>query len=752
MSVFDYPRLNFSGKSVIDVATGNNCFFLPLVLFDPLAVEVVMPPRLYVNKDVLVKGHNLRSVKDILPEGCSFKRDRRGLYSGISYVELDCISNEEDFETWMHSPLGSCHLDKEYWPLYDCVCGEKKGAPLTGSIPGYWNFYGTMKFWFDNVTVRSADILTESGQRQTVTAGDSESTSEIDSLLGSQVVLDITNPDGHRFHSAVMIDTEPTFSVMTQVFCDTIEMFKGDQTHFKGSPLNAPFRFLNPFKITNENVPLNSSCVFTTSIALDQLENGEDSDIIRFIRNHESSRGRKLKGIYVSYSLFEVAENRPGIYDTKGKVPNPATSTVAGHVSPWYEEDILSTHFMSRQLNAVMPYAMREGLMPPVGMIPPVGFQVNYERQVIIIDFLNGIPEVNASLTKPGEVPRTDEEYKYETHDLGEVVLGVTTKDGREHAIDTFKVDEASLPRQHLFDTGGVIEFSYASSGIANDDLRDGLLWLKGDAVNPGTGKQMPNAYLMQESEIMIGTDQAAVYVDQYDDPGRGCRMFSARKEPCVLRILRRGVPVEEPIEITVVRYAYRLWKDTSCEITIMGTDSYKDGDTFSFSTDEPGGVVYHFIPGRHDYVDTKTVFDVLGTSFYMVARILARKDYGKYFDPKHPDYQEVVTWDDLRKEIFATYEMIYPVMKNMKLPFTEEIWANPFMAKTLVEAVSFDKWRSAWYMPFTRELSGQQVELIKKWAKPYLEEETIEESDVFHFPSYRHGRRGHFPLLDQMH
>lgn len=739
---------------MIDVGTGNNCYFLPLVVFDPLEVKTIIPPRLYVNEDVLADGLTMHEFQSQLPPGCQMQIDHRGLYQEIPFVEIDCIKSEEDFNLWMKSPLGSCALDEEYWPLYDCVMAEKDATKMTGCTPGYWNYFGTMRFWFENVLVCSVETLDNKGNRLVHHSG-SNCPAEIEAILGSEVLLDVTNPDGVKFHAAVMIDTEPTFSVMTQVFSDCIDISKDGKSILRGKPYNAPNRYLSPFRILNENVPLNSSCTFTSGIPVDAIVGGGASPILEFFQKAGLSRNRRLKGVYVSYNLYEVAENRPFNYLEKGDIPNPATSTVTGTVSPWFEDEPLKTHVIARQLNPGMPYSLRKGLVPPVAMLPPVGFHVDTRRKVVALDFLNAIPEHNESLARPGAIPETAKDHKYITADLGKLTLGFTTQDGVEHVIGAFTVDEKELPREAVIRQAGILEFEFGGLGLSDDYVREGSFWIKGTGVNPANGQNVDGAALLAEAQYVISLDQAAVYVDQYSDPSKGVRAFSGKREPCVLRIYEKGRPVVDPIEITVVRYSYRLEKNISCEVTVLGTESYKDGDVFSFSTDRPGGVVYRFIPGKHENIPSTSVFDVLSTSFYMVARVLARKDYSKYLDPTHPEYADEIPWEVIYREIFQTYQLVYPAMARKNLPFSEEVWCNPKMAQALVEAVSYDNWGSAWYMPFTRELSKDQVALIMKWAKPYLAEAT-KTRELAADEGAKHllqpGFSRHFPDIHQMH
>ena len=732
MSQFDYPRLNFHGHAYINSATGNNCFYLPLVIYDPLNVEVVIPPKLYVSEANLVADKTMRDVKAILPPGNAIQVDLTGMYAGIPYVDIESISTDELFKEWAKTPLGECFHDQAYWELYNLFEGEKTGQPLTGSIPGYWNYYGNMGYWFEGVRIGSIALFDKEKGESIHTTTTPDCPEDISQYLGHNFSMRQRNPDGHEYNTGIMIDTEPTFSAMTQVFCNCMRLEGNDLVAFSGKPVNAPCRYLNPFRIINEDVPLNSSATFITTIRTEDLEEKEKSSIIELFKKYGNKDPSKLKGVFIVHNLFEIGEDRPPDYLNDGEVMNPAKGTLVGNITPWYDDDELRTIKVARQLNGSMPLLMRNKFVPPVIMFPPTPFEIDYKHHFITLDFLNSIPETNVTFGEKGGDPRADTSYAYETMDIGELELGVTDQNGDTYPISKFRIDKSTYSRRKLLRESGMIKLAFKyQDGLTEQKLRDGSFYIKGKGFDPAKKKMSGEAWLMKESRYTILTDQAALYVDQYSDPSKGYRCSSGQREPCVLRIFDRGVSVTEPIQITPIKYEYHLEGDGSCQVTLLQTDSYKDGDVFTVHTDRAGGTIYEFVPGRMRYTLAKNAMNVLSTGFYAVLRVLARKNYARYLDPGHPLYPTEVTWDVLYREIFRTYELIYPCMAKSKLPFRKEIWDNPIMAGELVKAISEDNWQSSMYMPFTRELSWDQVELIHKWAEKFKSEQEDDAYDI---------------------
>lgn len=99
MSQFDFPRINFHGTAILDTPTANNGNYEPgLTMFDQDESEPFIPPRCYIG-----------NLENYVPtEGITVLSDK----IGKQYVPIIPV-NEDNYQQWATSPLGTCDLDKD---------------------------------------------------------------------------------------------------------------------------------------------------------------------------------------------------------------------------------------------------------------------------------------------------------------------------------------------------------------------------------------------------------------------------------------------------------------------------------------------------------------------------------------------------------------------------------------------------------------------------------------------------------------
>jgi hypothetical protein len=164
-------------------------------------------------------------------------------------------------------------------------------------------------------------------------------------------------------------------------------------------------------------------------------------------------------------------------------------------------------------------------------------------------------------------------------------------------------------------------------------------------------------------------------------------------------------------------------------------TEKYKDGDQISFETNVPINALYLFKPFRTTQVPAHGYPAAIAqTGFFVNHRVLPRHDFSKFFDPSHTEYKEQVSFDELYEHVFQAFALLAPTME-----FRESRYTNPSMAKELVRRTSLDYWHSSKFMPVSRDLSDDQVLLIRKWASQYMELDDNVTHDMNHTSNDQH-------------
>jgi len=716
MSQYHYPRINFSGDCIIDPATANNSWFLPLVIFDAIAVSHFLPPRIYLQDQYLNKGVTIEMVKQKLPPGCKIEEDTTTRWRGIKYFKILPIDNEEDFKEWVRVPLGESKLDKAYWPLYDLFWVPTNRTSLKGCVPGYWNYYGSMSYAFRDVKVSSVATGVRHQAEQLYGEGNILAAEEVKELLGAKLTMNV-HPLDDSTNECVMVDHLPTMAMHTQLFTEKLSLHKGKKVFFSGHPLKGSLRMVNAFRVVNENMPFAGSGVFYSVIPLDQLDEDESSALLKIFKKYGDVR-KKLKGIFIRQVLSEIEEFRTVDYRITGNIPNPAMGKLSGSISPWYEGEMKSWPG-GRQLIGDAPYIVGKppSFDAPVSMLTPCVFNIDHVNKVAQVDLLNNFPIRNKAESDDPLEPNPYKKNYYEAYDIGQLdfILEDPNDDKQKSGIlvGTIHLSEKENPRQKCYDSGGMFLLPL---NLPDED------YVKLDKWNLNVyGKNNAGAQVRvwKESPIIIMTDQAGIYCSEGDDPAKGYRSYTGEKEHCYLRIFNRGRAVEKPIDLSIIEIKMNISGSQKSEVLYRNA-AYKDGDIVTFGTYEPLNAIYLFLPFKTTIVPPRCYPGaVIRTGFFINLKVLPMNDFGKYLDPTHPDYPTEVTFKVMYENVFKTFSLLSPTMI-----FHEERFENPFMAHELLKRTSHKNWDKSWYMPVTRDLSDNQLALIEKWAEKFDKKE----------------------------
>lgn len=710
MSLFDFPRINFAGKSQLNVGTANNGFYIPLVIYEPDTSKALLPPRLYIDSKLLIDGLSIDEFYKLLPAETLIFTDAKR--ANMSYIEINAINTEELFLAWAVTKLGEFPADFAYWKLYESVKASNTGQPLCGDYPAYWNYYGDMSVILKNVQVKGVTFCTDpSSSPITIDEQSANVPKEIASVLGASLTYNnVLNDDSTS--TALLVDTDPTTSLATQVFATKLTLHKENINIMGGgSPSKASSQNINPFKILfRDNVPgvTNASANFFCVIPTEALEGGEASPILDIFKLYGSRPADLLRGVCVRYTFMELWENQNPDYAQLGTQTNPALNTYSGSITPYYEGDMKSV--------AAGRYLANLGQQPIFGEgSSAIAFnslvcQVDDKRNIISYDLLNVIPEIQNTQTN-----------LFETYGLGTLLFEADYLCNGQmltHTLGEINLTEATYSRSYVLKSGGMLDLPITfSPDFKETDLQNATLAV---SFLNSSGEKLR---ILQEIATMVYSDQVNAYAEQGADPSKGYRVYSADLEPITLRIFQRGLPATTSAKLTGMCYKVQeggLGYDSS----VFVQDYFSDGDSIIFPIDEAQNAIYYFYP-EGTYSTQPIVYNAFDLNSFFNVRILPKHDYGKYLDPYHAEYPTEVTFDVLYKEIFQTYSLIFPAM-SLILPFTKENWDNPTMAAMLRQRIDLKYWATGNYMPRTRDMSADQIALVIKWASKFEQEPLI--------------------------
>lgn len=682
MSHFDFPRIHFDGVAVVDPGTGNNNYFFPLVIFDPDQTRALLPPRIVLLPETLENN----AVKNALLPLDSFIRYPE---SGAPFLELSPVNTPERFKRWATTPLGQFAEDQPFHILYTLLKAHKTGAPLAGVCPGFWNYYGTMTFDFEAVRVSSVVLGPEAEHHFEL--GDSNCPPFIHQLLGASVRL----KDSRSRNGAVMIDPSPTLSIYSQVFSDLFLLEQGGEALLRGVPLKASMRGMNINRVMNQAGILGASGAFCCAIPLDALDDGNSAPVVSFFSAHVKEDA-SLKGVFLRYVLAEVFEDQNPDYEALGANSNPSRMSVFGTLAPWYEGDFKSVA-PGRLLQAVHPFAVRK-------FLPSVVCVHNDREGLLFFDFLNALPLENLSLKgASGTVPPYP--HAYETADIGELLFEIREQDGLVHRIGSLKTGPDHLSRSQLLRGGGLVDFDVSNLNVDWNSVEV--------VVRKSSPGKRNDPMLLREAPYMIFSDEAGLYIDQDDHPEDGYLSYRGQKEPCLLRVFRRGKPVEEAVRMTVVEISMVHYGAMAESRIFQEGLVFRDGSLLDFPAEIPGNRVYGFFPETGDALPQDLLRSLLQSGAFVNLRVLPVEDFSKWLDPSHPDYVFPIPFSVIEEALLSYFDLIYPVSAIIT-PFTEDHFRK--IRKFLRLLVSSSYWQQALYMPSSRDMPAVKRQLLLAW------------------------------------
>lgn len=705
MSHFDFPRFNFHGTALLDTATANNGNFegKGLTMFDQDNSVAFLPPRCYLPPNYTYNP----------PVGVKILQDAKGK----SFVPILPVT-ADNYQEWAVTPLGHFGPDSAYYTLYDYL-------GLTNNTPGYWNYFGDLSMSLLDTLITGVTLPDQNLASVTYTSGDQPGCPEdIKDIFGSEFSFNSDYFSPGSLTSAYLCDIDSIGQMCTQVFCGTAGLYKtessGNQvTWFSGKPAKSTARYMNLNKVLNyadpSLIPMAGSAVFYAKIEI-----SGDSQLATLMTKYA---GKSVRALFLKLMIHEVYEVRSpdyssirerGINDLFGNKSfvkkNPAKTAISGSITPYFEGDMITTS-VSRMLVGNTSIPITSQIPKPKTKsntylsvasnvtLSPVPFYFNENSQILSIDLLNSINEFGSN---PGSIPPyagSTDVYPFttfESYNYGQIQLCFQPDSGGSASVVKSFTFEADYNMYNLLATGGVIDINVGNT----TNYTSGSFFM---TINGST--------VLYETDHLITSDQMGNYAQQ-NQPDFNYMSDGLPRIPCTLRVFRRGKPIPEGTKITVTQQNIDL---RSGSVVNVDNVSIYDQQPMPFPVDKDGCLTYVFIDksGTPLSPDFSNLFTFIMNNSLIVVRTLESKPVLKpYLDGTLP-----VTWEVVFDNIFALFKTLYPVMDKI-LPFTEANWSNSFILSKMINLIDDANWNQPLYMPVTRDLSFEQQQLLRIWAK----------------------------------
>jgi hypothetical protein len=725
MSQFNFPRINFHGSVLLDVATANNGRFSPLMVYNQQKADPFEPPRIYFT---LQQKNNIEQDH---PQTFTFHNEQGEGGELVYYVIIETVNTPDIFLKWAVLNLGTSPYDQKYWPVYNYAVLDSDGTTKLNANwiqPGYWNYFGDMSVYTEDVTITGVQLPNSTGGVSTWTPGQTENCPQaLAHLLGGNLSFNEEPLKPSSRSTAVFCDVDSEGQTCTQLFIGKAGVYNGGKAIFSGKPCKSTFNWLGLTKVLNwadasfSLAPMSGTAVFYSTIALQDC----DPELQKLFNNYA---GQTVTALFMKLIVHEVYEVHNPDYTTMPTSvignnntevhKNPARASITGNISPWVEGD-MKTNTICRIIKnssyqptpaqwASMTFPTPKGAEVPLNnfpyplVLPPAFLNHDQTNNLLTVDLTNTLPEYGIGFGDPpsyGGVTSIPPFLSFENFDMGTLSLKFTPDGGSSQTIASF-THEDSYNMANYLATGGLLDIQVP----AGQDYSNGAFSIVSADGN----------VTLQEDPYLVLSDQQGSYAEQGQSASDGFMSDGLPKGPVIIRAFYRGKPITNPItcELQTINFGANVVTNTQ-NIWLL------DGMKFEYyDTGNPGCWMYNFVTSQALGFNPNTLY-LQANGYFLSTRVLSTY-------PELEPYlcgNEPITWDVIYNNIFSNYHLVLPIM-NAIIPFKEEAWKNPFILRHLLEFISEDSWNQFQYMPVTRELSKQQRQLLTMWAKQNLPQE----------------------------
>jgi hypothetical protein len=427
MSLFDFPRIHFHGQADINVPTINNAYYFPLTIYDATRSQGFLPPRLYFSS-----AEKITSVQSSIQPPPTPVYDAANNYY---YIEILPVNTIEILREWCMNPLGTLAVDQNYIPFYQAaeqdLCPVEGLDGLMGQAPGYWNMYGDMGVYVSDTQVCGVQLCDQKGVH-TYAPGGADLPPAVQPFMNLSFDLDTTPASG--ITTATMVETISNQSVYANIFCSRVNVYNTNdpgQVMLSGIPCRFSAMIYSAWRVMNWFPPMAGSARFCASIPLEEIDDADQSELLAFFRNNRFNDSREIKGVFVSFCVLEVFENRYNqqIYIENGTASNPVQCTFNASITPWYEGDmrsgLIGRNLVSYNAQPVyynmVPAKTHQGPAIPVQFTPVMSSVLERADGSVVysVDMGNSWPEQIVPDFDPANPPVRRGDASFQTLNLG---------------------------------------------------------------------------------------------------------------------------------------------------------------------------------------------------------------------------------------------------------------------------------------------------------------------------------------------
>lgn len=685
MSVFSFPRWNVKGLLIVNVGTGNN---------DDYSRDQFPPESPYA-------GQPVRLADSIQVQALTYgKTDPEW----IKWVQ----EPGEFVSAAPGSPAASVKDRQAMTRAEGLASVMATNSPVT-LIPGEWNYYGDMGLTMTGVTVVGA---TNAGAQV-----------PSDPLLGAELSFK-NRPGAEGRSTAMLIDVNAEDVPCSQVFSDNLMLEKDGQALMNGKPSKGATRWINFQRNTALNGPNGAAAMFQCVVPLAALAGQPIAGLLPAT----SPSGRPLAGVVFRYNIFRSLQPI-NTFKYEGKAwfdkmvelyqqqdpetrLNPDISEIAGTLAPWYEGEMESVP-VGRQLvptdrRICVPAGLNNA--GPCSQCPAGQSCFALAPAIVGVDEAGGWVSLDLSGSLPDALQGTDYDPRRTgnnpKYDFGEIRL-VVRQGSESH-------DFGSIPYQdtEAGDQRGWI-FDYPLPSGALDLIRNGDFFL----TSPTYGD------LLAESRYFVASDQSCIYGQQDGPPAQFVNEGTAG--PATVRVFEKGRELDRASCPPMQVWEYDTTPNQSPGPRTLNATGFRAGDPLSVITAAPGNRLFTFtMPDDPEPPENYSDLNLM-VAPQINLRLLPNEDFSSYYvNPSSPEPvgNERLIFQVIFENVFRNYYLLYPAM-NLQVPLNDpEYWADPVMARLLMQRVQRAWWNRAEYMPRTRDLSDSRRTLIEAWCRKIIQ------------------------------
>lgn len=621
-------------------------------------------------------------------------------------------------------------------------------SPTGPRVPAEWNMFGTHGVSFvqyqDKITTVTGGAL---GYGQAVTN---------DPLIGLPVAI---NGDGGS-GAGRLVDTNPASFWSSQIYFGKLQI--GDNNSSLSGPRNFRMhsrwvnlkRIYNPTSALTQPAAAVATC-FQTCIPYDQIvwTNTANSQLISALQKAAQQPGAQgvmirftaYVNVYFQNGIFNGIKQQPRTYtelagflktawdawnqngDSSQFFSQPCYSHSVGVVGVWNDGELASAPG-GRYLAAMNSVTPSGGTSSTTA--GPAVANVDYQRQLISLDFNSAIPEVAIPDTSTSDLTKAN---------FGALTLGTQTN-GAFTPIAQISYDQY---QKSAYETSaGIIDIPFPSPAVA-DQLKNGLLAIQ---VNDPNGKS-PLVMLAEQSDgYSAQTDSRGIYLDENENQQFQISVFKNGQPAPGAQVLiakydnnAQLIPMTQAQFVNFTNGSQQIIQAAGIPtlVTVVTADE-KGIATVGIISQSPGFPVLAFYPfaagqalpqppaallGPPNIVSNK---DMITDAFYATVRVLPF-DSGvpqQFIDLWNSTHDPAQAWSFVYNNILYVYDMLFNVMVGIvNLGDRTAVENNIKTILSLTSKASAAE--STYAMPITRDMSAGKRAALQLWG--YLVEKNYQ-------------------------